>query len=614
MPDEQQLSAVLSEFARTMVTDFPIQKILDHLVLRIVDIMPITAAGVTLISPGAHPRYVAASNSDALAFEKLQTELGEGPCVAAFESGEAVSVHDLNEEDRFPTFVSRALQAGLAAVFTFPLHHGDHQLGALDLYRNTPGLLSPDAISAARTLAEVVTAYIVNAQSRADLQEASDLSRVAALHDGLTGLANRSLMLERLEHALLRSRRSGSISGVFFLDLDRFKDINDTLGHKAGDQLLVAVGERLSAVLRPGDTLARVSGDEFVMLCEDLDTPANAEKIVERLGRALGETFVLSGIEVDITASVGVAFTGQSEDSPEDILDIADTAMYRAKHAGGARHCLVDPSDHLSDEQWCLGRELLGVLVRQELYLEYQPIVTTSNGYLSGVEALLRWAHPRRGLVSPNVLVPLAEKYRLITAIGRWTLEQASSEQNNWRSVYEIDDLAISLNVSARQLMSPGFTDTIGSVLQAAHNSSQMLTLEVTETALLRDRERALLVLTDLKDMGVRLALDNFGAGNSPLDYLLHFPLDVVKIDRALIAHLSRDTTSLAVVSAIIQLSQAVGMTVVAAGVETAEQHRLLQRIRCDFCQGFYFARPMAAHQLDSLIARQAPWLPRLPT
>jgi len=160
-------------------------------------------------------------------------------------------VHDLNEEDRFPTFVSRALQAGLAAVFTFPLHHGDHQLGALDLYRNTPGLLSPDAISAARTLAEVVTAYIVNAQSRADLQEASDLSRVAALHDGLTGLANRSLMLERLEHALLRSRRSGSISGVFFLDLDRFKDINDTLGHKAGDQLLVAVGERLSAVLRP---------------------------------------------------------------------------------------------------------------------------------------------------------------------------------------------------------------------------------------------------------------------------------------------------------------------------------------------------------------------------
>ena len=341
-------------------------------------------------------------------------------------------------------------------MFTFPLHHGDYQLGALDLYRNTPGLLSSDAISAAETLAEVVTAYIVNAQGRADLQEASDLSRVASLHDGLTGLANRTLMLERLEHALLRSRRSGSISVVFFVGLDRFKDVNDSFGHKVGDELLVAVGERLSAVLRPGDTSARVSGDEFVILCEDLDSPAKAENIIERLDESLAATFVLSGIEMDITASVGVAFTGQSEGSPEDILHLADTAMYKAKHGGGARHCVVDPNDHLADEQWSLGRELVGVLVRQELYLEYQPIVTTSEGYVSGVEAFLRWAHPRRGLVSANVLVPLAERYRLITSIGHWALERASLEQYNWRNAYEIDDLAISLNVSRGSSCRPG--------------------------------------------------------------------------------------------------------------------------------------------------------------
>src|SRR5665213_2136233 len=260
----EDLSDVLSEFARTMLKDFPIQGILDHLVCRIVDIMPVTGAGVTLISPGREPHYVAASDKAALRFEKLQTELDEGPCLAAYHSGEAISVPDLSREARFPRFSQRALSAGLVAVFTFPLRHEDRQLGALDLYRDTPGALSTVDLRTAQTLADVAAAYLINAQARSDLQDSSDQSREAALHDPLTGLPNRVLMLEFLEHAFRSSRRSGKTSAVFFIDLDRFKQVNDTYGHQAGDALLVAVGDRLTGVLRPGDSLARLSGDEFV--------------------------------------------------------------------------------------------------------------------------------------------------------------------------------------------------------------------------------------------------------------------------------------------------------------------------------------------------------------
>jgi len=603
MASERQLSDVLGEFARTMVTDFPIQAILDHLVERIVDIMPITAAGVTLISPGVRPRYIAASSTAALKFEMLQIDLGEGPCVATYLNDVAVSVPDLAQEDQFPTFTARALEAGLAAVFTFPLHHGGRRLGALDLYRDTPGGLTADSMAAAQTLADVATAYLVNAQGRTDLQDASNRSRSAALHDGLTGLPNRILMIERLEHAFLRGRRSGLTSAVFFVDLDRFKTVNDTFGHQIGDQLLAAVAVRLSEVLRPGDTLARVSGDEFVMLFEDLASSVTAETIARRLGAALGRPFVLSGIEVNITASVGIAFTGDRGDTADDVLHTADMAMYWAKRAGGATHHVLDlreqdPAEH----QTGLERDIHGLLGRRELHLDYQPIVATVDGCISAVEALLRWDHPRRGLVSPSVLVPLAERFGLIPAIGQWVLEQASLEQDRWQSQYRVDDVAMSVNVSTHQLMSAGFTDAVRAVLGTSRANPELLTLEMTESVFVRDGERGLLVLHDLKDMGVRLALDDFGTGYSSLSYLKQFPVDIVKIDQMFVADLGRDPASLSIVAAVVQLAHGLGMTVVAEGVETAEQYQELNRLGCDFCQGFYFARPMPAARLETLI------------
>jgi diguanylate cyclase (GGDEF)-like protein len=602
--EREQLADVLSEFARTMVTNFPIQGILDHLVRRIVDVMPVTAAGVTLISPGLQPRYVAASNGAALRYEKLQTELGEGPCLEAYHLGKAISVPDLRDEARFSRFVTRALAAGLAAVFTFPLRHDDSQLGALDLYRGTPGGLSEDSMNAAQTLADVAAAYLINAQARSDLQDSSDQSRYVALHDPLTGLPNRVLMLELLGHAFRASRRSGLDSAVFFIDLDRFKEVNDTYGHATGDELLVAVAERLTAALRPGDSLARLSGDEFVALCVDLRDASQAAAIAARFDSELARPFDLSGARVSMTASIGLAFSGAGI-SAEDVLHDADLAMYRIKRdRAGASHVVDLRELHLAGHHAGLSRGLPGAAERGEMCLEYQPIVDAPDGRLTGVEALLRWTHPSRGLVAPNVFIPFAEHSGQIVELGRWVLERAWAEQCGW-ALPAAAEIAMSVNVSAHQFMSRGFISTVAAVLDSASTDPGLLTLEVTESVFVRDERRALIVLDELKQIGVKLALDDFGTGYSSLAYLNALPIDTIKIDQIFIAKLSAQPASQTIVTAIIQLAHSLGITVVAEGVETAAQHQELIKLGSDSCQGFYFARPMPASSLDALIQRQ---------
>jgi diguanylate cyclase (GGDEF)-like protein len=339
---EERLSAVLSEFARTLITDFPIQGILDHFVGRIVEVLPVTAAGVTLISAGTAPRYIAASDAAALRFERMQTDIGQGPCLSAFQTGRAVSVPDLRIDNRFPRFAPAAADAGLAAAFTFPLRHDDSRLGALDLYRDTAGDLDPHDMDTAQTLADVVAAYLLNAQAREKASEASDELRYCALHDHLTGLPNRLLFQQRLEHAAQRARRSHTHAAILFVDLDHFKLVNDTHGHRAGDELLVAVGERLSRVVRPGDTLARYSGDEFVLLCEDVHDAADAEILARRVEQAFARPFVLPCKELAVTASVGMAFAGPAEDISNDLIVQADVAMYQAKRDGRGAHHVID--------------------------------------------------------------------------------------------------------------------------------------------------------------------------------------------------------------------------------------------------------------------------------
>jgi diguanylate cyclase (GGDEF)-like protein len=603
MEFDRQLADLLSEFARTLVTDFPIQAILDHLVGRIVDVLPITAAGVTLIAPGATPQYVSASDDAAFRFEQLQAELGEGPCIAAYETGKAVAVPDLRTDDRFPMFAPRAVAEGLIAVFTFPLRGGDSQLGALDMYRDVAGPLDAGAMMAAQTLADVAAAYLLNSQARAELRESSDRARESSLHDSLTGLPNRTLLVQRLDHAIVRCQRSGTVVAILFADLDQFKAINDTYGHHVGDELLIAVADRLSDQLRAGDTLARFGGDEFVVLCEDLDSTAQGGPLAARIGAALAQTFFLAEVEVQVSASVGIAFAGRGDNASEEVLQVADTAMYQAKRKGGARHATVDLREQrIANHRAILNRDLRGALARGELRTEYQPIVSTANGRITGVEALLRWTHPVHGIVAPQTAVPLAERSGLISDIGRWVLERACLDRQCWHPV-DGDELEMSVNVSAHQLMATDFPATVASVLADTHTDPETVTLEVTESVFLQDSERALVALNKLKQLGVMLALDDIGTGYSSLSYLKQFPVDVVKIDRVFISDLDHNPDSRIIVNAVVALAHGLCMTVVAEGVESIEQYKEVAALDCDCCQGFYFARPTSSDALDALLA-----------
>lgn len=335
MEPDDGLAGLLVDFSRTMLTEFPVQDVLDKLVTRVVDLFPVTGAGVTLLRPDLSREYVAASSAAAEQIEELQIEHREGPCRLAFMTGDAVAVPDLRAVREYPVFGPAAMAAGTAAIFSFPLRHGAIRLGALDLSRDTPGQLTPDQLEAAQTLADVAAAYLLNAQVRSQTQQEAEAYRERALHDPLTGLANRALLFERIEHAAAQATRTDARSAVIFADLDGFKAVNDRYGHAVGDQLLVGVARRLSGVVRPGDTLARVSGDEFVVLCEGVGSPDEVMSLARRIKATFDRPFELNGLTLHMTASLGIAHSGPNLPLSGDLLREADAAMYRAKRAGG---------------------------------------------------------------------------------------------------------------------------------------------------------------------------------------------------------------------------------------------------------------------------------------
>ena len=607
------MSSVLSEFARTLVTDFPIQAILDHLVMRIVDVLPVTAAGVTLISPGMKPRFVAASDDAALRFERLQTDVGEGPCLLAYETGEAVAVPELSADELFPHFTPLALAAGLAAVFTFPLRFGEQQFGALDLYRSSPGVLAPRDMTVAQTLADVTSAYLLNAEARHKAREVSDRYRESALHDALTGLPNRVLLTERIEHAGLRAQRSRTAVAVLFVDLDRFKDVNDEYGHQCGDELLVAVAGRLTKLLRPGDTLARLSGDEFVVLCEDLKHPTNVDLLVTRIHDALDHPFDLWVMSISMSASVGIAYAGQGQDISTGLIQRADAAMYEMKNAGGGQRRIRDIRSHARvPERAELGQDVRAALARDELTLAYQPIVRSHDGLVTGVEALLRWTDRTRGAVPAEALMAVADHTDLMTAISAWVLRRACTERLDLIRAGGDQRLDLTVNVSAQQLMARGFRTEVATVLEETGTEPGALILDLTEESFLDDPDRARTVLGGLKALGVRVALDDFGTGFSALNHLRVFPVDIVKIDRSAVAEIRGGVTS-PIITAVIDLSHGLGLSVVAEGVENREQHDRVIDLGAEAAQGYFFAPPMKSSELALRLENATDRLLRLP-
>jgi diguanylate cyclase (GGDEF)-like protein len=461
-------------------------------------------------------------------------------------------------------------------------------------------------MDAAQTLADVAAAYLLNAQARDEARRATDRFRHGALHDPLTGLPNRLLLQQRLEHATQRAKRSHTNAAILFVDLDRFKQVNDTYGHHVGDELLLAVAQRLTHLVRPGDTLARLSGDEFVFLCEDLNEAGDVEVLARRVDEAFTDPFVLSESEISASASVGVAFAGPGVDISDQLVAQADIAMYQAKRKGGGRHQSIDLRQAvLSLDRHGLESDLRSAFANGQLDVAYQPVVRTADGQVAGVEALLRWTDPERGAVSTVSIVEVAERSGLINEIGAWVLERGCQDRGRWLHRRPDEPLDVAVNVSARQIVSPRFAETVADVLAKTAMDPSALILEMTEYVLLEDNECALRVLADLKDLGIRLALDDFGTGYSSLSYLRRLPIDIVKIDQGFIADIGNAPEGSAIAAAVTNLAHVLGLSVTAEGVETQDQRDAVLAMECDFAQGFYFARPMPAAALRTWLGSQ---------
>jgi diguanylate cyclase (GGDEF)-like protein len=425
-----------------------------------------------------------------------------------------------------------------------------------------------------------------------------------AFHDPLTDLPNRALFVDRLELGLSRVKRSKSKLAVLFLDVDRFKIVNDSLGHAAGDELLREVAARLVASIRPGDTAARFGGDEFAILLEDVEDQAAAEHVALRILGALKAPLQVAGRDVFISASIGIAMDAESAG---DMIRDADLAMYRAKSEGKGRHAVFEPAMHVAIvERADLEADLQRVLERAELVLHYQPIVALGNRSIVGVEALVRWRHPSRGIVSPEAFIPLAEETQLMAELGRWILTEACREVAGWRL---LRPLRLSVNLSAVQLHA---ADTLAGDVAAALADSglppEALVLEITETALMRDVTETISCLRALKQLGVLLAVDDFGTGYSSLDYLRRFPIDTLKIDKAFVDDLGAGDATLA--QAIIDLGESFDLQVVAEGVEHEFQRQRLLELGCSYGQGYHFSRPMPACEMRALLEASPPAVP----
>ncbi|HZU73765.1 MAG TPA: EAL domain-containing protein [Acidimicrobiales bacterium] len=426
-----------------------------------------------------------------------------------------------------------------------------------------------------------------------------------AFHDALTGLPNRRLFLDRLTHAIHRSERTSEMHAVFFADVDRFKFINDNLGHQAGDQILRSIADRLTKVLRPSDTLARFGGDEFMLLVEDIPNVEAAETVGRRILEVMRAPVVVDGgREVLAQVSIGIAFTS-GRASADDILHDADVAMYEAKHRGAGRYEVFDASamEARSAERIDLEAGLRRALEADEMEVFYQPLVATADGRVVGAEALVRWNHPTQGLLAPGHFIGLAEETGLILPLGRKVLEQACQQGRAWTDQFGVP-LSISVNLSPRQFQDHGLVAEVKEVIERTGFSPSQLCLEITESLAVQDVVRTAHTLNELKALGVRLAMDDFGTGYSSLSYLKQFPLDVVKIDRSFLQDLDDSSIDSAIVGAVMNLVESVGMTAVAEGVETAHQLAVLASMGCQVVQGYHLAKPMPAEPATRFICQ----------
>jgi diguanylate cyclase (GGDEF)-like protein/PAS domain S-box-containing protein len=507
---------------------------------------------------------------------------------------EPVVVDDIAGEHRFQAGTllrDHAVASGMTAL----IQGRGRPYGVVGAYSSEPRAFSQEDVSFLQAVANVLADAI-------DRVRTEEETRRRGLHDPLTGLPNRTLVLDRIAHALARADRGEASVAVLFLDVDNFKVVNDSLGHRAGDNLLCQLAARLSDAVRPADTVGRFGGDEFVVLCEDVVDEPMALRIAGRLARVFSEPFALEGDDVHVaSASIGVVLRDGAQDNPEELLRDADAAMYRAKERGRSRVELFDTGMRAR----AIGRlqtegDLRRALERDELRVVYQPIVALGDGRIRGFEALVRWEHPERGLLSPAQFIPVAEESGMIVALGRVVLEEACRQSAQWSAVY--GPVPIHVNLSARQIADPNLVDSVSHVVRTSGVEPANLVLELTESSLLERVHSPGETLARLTALGISLILDDFGTGYSSLSYLQHFPLSGLKIDRSFVAALGGANGDGAIVDAILRMGRALDLDVVAEGLETADHLDALRRLGCKLGQGYLFSRPVNVAAASALL------------
>ncbi|HLW16391.1 MAG TPA: bifunctional diguanylate cyclase/phosphodiesterase [Actinomycetota bacterium] len=549
--------------------------------------------GLRLIDPEDPDVMILAASSGvegSLLGAMRRSKLGDGVGGRAIVEGRLVIVEDYQSAmGTFPEFVAAGLRSAMAA----PVREEGRVVGSLVVASRAVGRhYSPTEREVLLSFAEHASIAITDARTvEAKLHQ--------AFHDSLTGLPNRALFLGRLEEAL-RGRKGSDRTGVMYIDVDRFKVVNDSLGHSAGDQLLVQISQRVRSCMRSDDTAARLGGDEFAIIIPRIADYADAIAMAQRVIDAMAPSFVLDGKGVLVSVSVGVAVSGDTDDAG-DLLRNADLAMYQAKTAGGAQFRAFEQGMHAAVvDRIQLEADFRIALERDQLRVEFQPIVELEGERIVGFEALLRWRHPTRGYISPSTFIQIAEETGLITKVGRFVLTEACSWAHNWQTI--APGLTMNVNLSPKQFMDPRLVTDIASVLARAGLPAQFLVLEITENVLMEESEDSIDRLGALKDLGVRLAIDDFGTGYSSLSYLRRFPIDILKVDRSFVEGVAEGPENSAIVKAIVTLARTLHLQVIAEGVEELGQHEALRQMGCPLGQGFLYAPAVSSHTAGNIL------------
>jgi diguanylate cyclase (GGDEF)-like protein len=599
MNERQALTERLTRILRSINSRAPLPEVLQTIVDGAVELIGDAYAGLRKIDP-LDPDYAVAlcgveSSVGPGMLVGQRSRVGQGAGGRAISEQRLVVIHDYPQsDDALPVWVEAQTQAAMAA----PVHENGIVVGSLVVGSIVPGRRYSEAEQAIlMSFADHVSLALTDAMTTESLNRALKAARHDAMHDELTQLPNRALLRDRLEQAWVRGCRTGSPIALLFLDFDDFKDVNDSLGHEAGDRLLVALAERLAGSLRPGDTIARLGGDEFAVLVENLSSSSTAEGLAARLLEVLLEPVVVNGRDVTMRGSVGIAVSDFTETDSQSLLYSADLAMYEAKRRGGGRYVRYQPDMHLDTLVRLDTEQALKIAIRAgQLVLHYQPIEELPSGRIIGAEALVRWEHPTRGMIGPMEFVPIAEASGLIVGLGEWVLRTACKEATSWPGALEI-----AVNLSPRQL-EPELPQLVRDILAETGLPADRLVLEVTEATAMADAPETQRIIEELHAMGVHFSIDDFGTGHSSIARLRTLPVDQLKIDQSFVNTLDADSSADVFVSAIVALAHGSGLVAVAEGVETAGQRRRLVALGCDRAQGYLFSRPVTADVLVSLM------------